>query len=256
MIDDTALAQWLDFAVDAARQAGEVTLRYFQQPLDVMAKSDQSPVTVADRETEATLRRLIGARFPGHAILGEEHGLRPGSEPFRWILDPIDGTRSFVRGVPIYGVLVGLQHEGQCVLGVAHFPALGETVAAARGLGCTWNGRPARTSELDSLSEALVLYTDPHALTPAEHAALGSATRMQRSWGDCWGHILVATGRAEVMLDPRLAVWDCAALYPILREAGGTFTSWRGEPGIEGGSGISTNGPLMEPVLTLLSGLR
>ena len=252
---DESLDILLDFAHDLAWQAGKVTLSYFGTGVVPELKSDQTPVTVADRQSEERMRALIEARFPDHGILGEEFGeTRPGAR-YRWILDPIDGTKSFVQGVPLYGVLVGLERDGEPVLGVCNLPALGEIVAAARGLGCTLNGRRVAVSSVQTLSEAVMLATDR--VSFADHGRddvyyeLEAATRFTRIWGDCYGHILVATGRAEMMLDPVMNVWDCAALLPILQEAGGTFTDWQGVATIHGGNAISTNGHLFEDVMRL-----
>src|SRR5918992_4317853 len=144
--DDVAPRTMLDFAVDAAWQAGKITLEYFQTGTPVERKADASPVTLADRRAEEKLREGIQRTFPDHGILGEEFGEVAGRSPYRWVLDPLDGTRSFIQGVPLYGVMMGLEHQGQPVLGVVHFPALGETVYAAKGEGCYWNGRRARVS--------------------------------------------------------------------------------------------------------------
>jgi myo-inositol-1(or 4)-monophosphatase len=251
----TSLREFLDFAADAAWQAGRVTLAHFQSGVDVEWKSDASPVTIADRGAEELLRRLIERRFPQHAIYGEEFGETSRDSTHRWIVDPIDGTQSFIRGVPLYGVLVGLEIAGDVVVGVACFPAMNEIVAAASGEGCRWNGRRARVSGQTSLAEAVVSYTSSanlDRLRPGAWARLQQETRTQRGWGDCYGHCLVATGRADVMLDPILSPWDCAALVPILREAGGTFTDWTGQLTIHGGNGISTNGALFEQVMDIV----
>jgi histidinol-phosphatase len=256
MTHPTSTRTFLDFAVDAAWQAGQLTLAHFQTGVAVEQKADESPVTVADRGAEELLRRLIESRFPGHAIVGEEYGETDRDSTYRWIIDPIDGTRSFIRGVPLYGVLIGLEIAGEMVVGVAHLPGLGEMLAAAKGEGCRWNGRPARVSEVSRLDRALVVYTDcAHfaAYGRAEAwARIQAASHTQRGWGDCYGHCLVATGRAEVMLDPILSAWDCAALVPILQEAGGTFTDWNGEATIYGRNGFSTNGSLFDQVMRIL----
>jgi histidinol-phosphatase len=243
----------LDFAVDAAWQAGKITLEYFQTRIAIDSKADDSPVTVADRRAEERLRELIAARFPDHGILGEEFGeANPGSRA-RWILDPIDGTASFVRGVPIFGVMVALEIDGDATVGVLNFPALGEMVYAARGEGCYWNGRRARVSEVDDLEDALVLATSVSAMPTYgrgdAYARLEAASRMQRTWGDCYGYALVATGRAEVMLDPVMNIWDTAALLPILEEAGGTLTDWSGVRTHRAPEALATNGRLFERVL-------
>jgi histidinol-phosphatase len=247
---------FLDFAIDAAWQAGQLTLAHFQTRVDIEQKADDSPVTVADRGGEELLRRLIESRFPDHAIYGEEFGQTDRDSSYRWIIDPVDGTRSFVRGVPLYGVLVGLEIAGEVVVGVAHFPALNEMLAAALGEGCWWNGRPARVSDVARLDQAFIVYTDSASFAEYNRAQawarLQEATHTQRGWGDCYGHCLVATGRAEAMFDPIMSAWDCAALVPILQEAGGTFTDWTGEATIYGGDAFSTNGILFDSILETL----
>ena len=255
-----SLRTMLDFAVDAAWQAGKITLEYFQTGTAVEHKADASPVTLADRRAEQKLREYIQLAFPDHGILGEEFGEVIGRSPYRWVLDPLDGTRSFIQGVPMYGVMIGLEHQGHPVLGVVHLPALGETVYAARGDGCYWNGRRAHVSTISQLGEAVVLATSVRSLYEEGRGpvfeSLQGRTRLQRTWGDCYGHILIATGRAEVMLDPILQIWDCAALQPILEEAGGTFTDWQGTPTHTGGNGLSTNGHLFEAVMEIIRSNR
>jgi histidinol phosphatase-like enzyme (inositol monophosphatase family) len=250
------LGALLDFAHQIAWRAGKITLRYFQGDLAVDHKADESPVTVADRESEAFLRAAISARYPDHAILGEEEGLTGGAgASHRWILDPIDGTKSFVRGVPLYGVMVALVREGEPVLGVVNLPAMGEVVYAARGQGTWWNGRPCRVSATASLRESLVVGTIAHGYEEygkgESFQRILKACGLFRTWGDCYGHLLVATGRAEVAIDPIMNVWDSAALFPILQEAGGTFTDWGGTPTIEGDEAFSTNGAVLQELLEL-----
>ena len=253
MIETTELRSQLDFAVGLAREAGAITQKYFQRSFAVQRKADASLVTNADRETESFLRSTIMATFPDDAILGEEEGERQGVSGRRWIIDPIDGTFSFVHGVPLYGVMIGLEIGAESVLGVVNLPALNEIVYAARGLGCFWNGEPARVSSISHLREALLLATDFGSARETEFAdairSLQDRVATRRTWGDCYGHVLVATGRAEIMLDPIMNVWDCAALLPILEEAGGTFTDWRGQRTIHGGNAISTNSLLFEEVM-------
>lgn len=248
----------MEFAVEVAWLAGKITLEYFQTPLLPDVKPDASPVTIADRRAEEAIRDAIAKRFPEHAVLGEEFGTTgPEDAPYRWILDPIDGTLSFVRGVPLYGVMIALEREGAAVVGAVNVPALGEMVCAAKGEGCYWNGRRAKTSGVSRLEEALVLATDVKAMATFGRAAayerLCNASKMQRTWGDCYGHLLVATGRAEVMLDPIMNVWDCAALLPILEEAGGTFTDWSGHATHTAGEALSTNGALFDRVMTIVN---
>lgn len=251
---DAEVRELLDVAVELACSAGDHTLRWFGHRVDHAAKGDGSPVTLADRDTERLLRERIARRFPDHGILGEEFGeANPGAR-VRWILDPIDGTRSFMRGVPLYGVLVGVEVEGKATVGVAHFPALRETVAAGAGLGCTWNGAPCRVSPVTRLADALVLTTDPRAVAgDAGWGALQQKAGTVRGWSDCYGHALVATGRAEVMLDPVMNPWDSAPFLPILTEAGGCFTTREGVATIHGPSALSTNGALHAEVLEALA---
>jgi histidinol-phosphatase len=259
MTDTNSLRELLEFAVEAARDAGKIPLEYFQTELNVRTKPDQSPVTIADKRTEERLRELISARFPGHGIVGEEFGEHNTGSSYRWIIDPIDGTLSFIRGVGLFGLLLGLELDGEMVVGVANLPAINEMVYAATGLGCYWNGRRARVSQISELSAATLLMTDVKSCFASGRGAaykqLSEATKLQRTWGDCYGHILVATGRAEIMLDPIMNPWDCAALLPILQEAGGTFTDWEGNVTIEGGSAISTNRLLFEEVMHVVKGV-
>jgi histidinol-phosphatase len=250
------LASLLEDAQRWAREAGDITLQHFGGRVPFDAKGDGSPVTVADRRAEAHLRQRIGERFPDHTILGEEFGVSHGPGSVTWILDPIDGTRSFMRGVPLYGVLIGVEIEAAPMLGVAYFPALNEMVAAARGQGCYWQGARCRVSSMDTLGPATLLTTDPVSTAASERCrgfgALSKKVDVVRSWGDAYGHALVATGRAEIMVDPILSPWDAAPLYSLLTEAGGQFTDLQGRPDIHGGSGLSTNGALHKAVLAAL----
>lgn len=250
------LRELRDFAADLAWQAGKLTLRYFQTELTPELKADESPVTVADRASERLMRELIETRYPTHSILGEEEGeTRPGAS-YRWILDPIDGTKTFVRGVPLYAVLVGLERDGVPIVGAINLPAMGELLVAAQGEGCTWNGRRAHVSTVSSLHESLLLSTDSESMAPhgreAAYRRLVAATKMQRTWGDAYGYALVATGRAELMLDAVVSIWDCAALLPVLQEAGGTLTDWSGKPTIYADATIATNSLVLAETLALL----
>ncbi len=258
---EPTLEALLHFALDATWQAGRLTLAHFQTGLVAERKADNSPVTIADREAEQKLRRLIQTRWPGHALIGEEYGHaagEAGDTPYTWIIDPIDGTKSFVSGVPLYAVLLALVKDNEPLLGVMHFPGLNETVYAARGRGCYWNGRSARVSDVSRLSDAVLLASDLNALAFAQFGRSGGfqrlmeSTYIQRTWGDAYGYALVATGRAEVMLDPVMAVWDCGPLQVILEEAGGTFTDWQGTPTIYGGEAVATNGALFDQVMALV----
>jgi histidinol-phosphatase len=255
MSDD--LRHRLDVAAQAVWEAGKITLRYFQTALTVELKGDHTPVTAADREAERVLKESLLGAFPRDGFLGEESGERPGESGYVWVVDPVDGTKSFVQGVPLFGVMVGLEDpSGVPVLGVVGIPALDELVTAARGEGCFWNGRKARVTSTTRLADACVVYTsgESHPTPAVERACreIHKRARLSRGWGDCYGHLLVATGRADVMLDPILADWDCVALLPILEEAGGTFTDWGGRRTARGKSGISTNGRLLREVQEII----
>ena len=229
------LNPFYDFITETAYLAGRTTLGYFHAATRHDFKEDDSPVTAADRLAEEFIRGRIEARFPGHAIVGEEFGANEAlGTPFRWFIDPIDGTKSFIRGVPLYAVLIGLEIEGRVEAGAAYFPALDEMVAAATGLGCWWNGRRAHVSGTRDLSRAFLAFTDvrsfPRYGREAAWQRLQDATYYRAGWGDAYGHMLVATGRADLMLDPIMTPWDAAPFPPILREAGGCISSPTGGP--------------------------
>ncbi len=252
----------MEFALDVAKKAGELILGYYQsKSLQVESKRDSSPVTAADREAEALIRTSIVREFPGDGVVGEELGSFPSANGFNWILDPVDGTKSFIHGVPLFGTLIGLEFEKQLVLGACRFPALNEVVYARQGEGAWWqdgNGRerPAHVSPVIRLSDALLCIT-----TISGFQRIGryetfekvrSAVKLTRGWGDCYGHALVATGRADVMIDPLMNPWDAAPFIPILKEAGGHFCDWEGRPSIYSGNGVSVNDALKDSVLDLL----
>jgi histidinol-phosphatase len=240
-----------------ARLTGAVALRHYRSVLHVERKADGSPVTIADRAAEQAARDWVRRTFPEDGVLGEELGEERRGARRRWIIDPIDGTKSFVRGVPLWGSLVALC-EGEMVLaGAAFFPAVDELVVAASGAGCWWNGRRCFVSSVDDLAAATVLTTDERFRDHPERRTgwnrLSSRAEVARSWGDCFGYLLVATGRAEVMCDPLLSPWDAAALQPIITEAGGTFSDWSGVPSAFGGSAIATNRVLGDEARALLA---
>ncbi len=257
------LDQRLELALDAARSAGRITLEYFRrEDLQVERKGDDSPVTEADRRAEEYLRHRITEAFPDDAILGEEMDDRPGTSGFRWILDPIDGTKAFIHGVPLYGTLVAVEHEGRSVLGVIDIPALGECVYAATGQGAWYIAgdqppRPARVSTCDRLAEGLFVTSEVASFEEADchdiYHRLEAAARLSRTWGDCYGYLMVATGRAELMVDPIVNLWDIAPLPPIIEEAGGKFTDFQGQATMYSGQAIATNGPIHDEVLRLVS---
>ncbi|SEL63325.1 histidinol-phosphatase, inositol monophosphatase family [Stigmatella aurantiaca] len=246
----------LQAAAEVARKSGDVALEFFRRGVTVDIKKDGTPVTVADRTAEKTARDWIEAHFPEDGILGEEFGeTRPGARR-RWILDPIDGTKTFIRGVPLWGTLVAVAEGDRILAGAAYFPPVGELLAAAPGQGCFWNDKPVRVSELADLSQAVVLCTDErfqvHPDRGERWRALAARSAMARTWGDCYGYLLVATGRAEVMVDEIMSPWDAAALQPIIEEAGGLFTDWTGKRTAFGGNSIATNAALAQQVREIL----
>ncbi len=253
----TMLDALLDAVQEVARRAGDVAHRHFRTRLTVEAKPDGSPVTIADRSAEQAAREWIERHFPRDGILGEELGLERADATRRWLLDPIDGTKTFIRGVPLWGTLVAVV-EGETVLaGAAYFPAVAELVAAAPGCGAWWNGSPCSVSTVATLGEATVLTTDERFLhDPAQREAwrrLSHQALVSRSWGDCYGYLLVATGRAEAMLDGILNAWDAAPFLPIIEEAGGVLTDWTGTRTAFGRSAVATNRALAGTIRSLLA---
>jgi myo-inositol-1(or 4)-monophosphatase len=250
---------YLDFAVETAYLAGRLTLGTYQTGVQPDIKADASPVTVADRKAEELIRGRIEASYPDHAIVGEEFGTSEHEgASHRWFVDPIDGTKSFVQGVPLYAVLIGLEIEGRVEVGAAYFPALDEMIAAATGEGCWWNGRRARVSDVDSLDQAVVVFSD--VLNFARYGRseawerIKSSTYYRAGLGDAYGYLLVATGRAHIMLDAIMNVWDCGPFPPILSEAGGYFGDWQGNPTIYGNEAMATTQALLPDVLALIEG--
>lgn len=232
-------------ALELARLTGQTALRHFRGAIAVERKGDGSPVTIADREAERSARDWIARRFPDDGILGEEFGETPGTSGRRWLLDPIDGTRTFVRGVPLWGSLIAIIENDTVLAGAACYPAMGEEVAAAPGRGCWHNGARCAVSKVDTLKDSVVLTSDEHlfsdALARRGWDRLAGSSQTVRTWGDCYGYLLVATGRAEVMVDARLNAWDVSCFVPIIQEAGGVITDLAGRTGWNLPSAIATN---------------
>lgn len=252
------LERYLDFARGVVYEAGRLTLGYFYRGLEIIDKADGSPVTVADREAETHIRAAIEKAFPDHGIYGEEHGVK---EPrngcaYTWYIDPIDGTKSFIHGVPLYSNLIGLMRDDENVVGMIQLPALGEQLCAAKGLGTRLNGRLVRVSDVADLSRAVMIATDHREMeTDAPHPGwrkLWEGCRFNRSWGDAYGYYLVASGRAEIMMDPIVAPYDVAPLPVIMREAGGSFTDWKGKESIQSLNGFAVNAALKDTVYKAL----
>ena len=249
-------------AVRLAITAGQSTLRYFcTNGFQVERKSDASPVTIADKEAEQWIRRELETAYAGDAILGEEFGEAGGESEYRWIIDPIDGTKSFISGVPLYSTLVGVTRNGQPSIGVIYIPALDEIVIAAIGHGAWYSQGTdewtrARVSQQTDLGEGLFVTSQVDTFDRRNARAafdrVADAAYVTRTWGDGYGYLLVATGRAEVMVDPIVNPWDVAAVMPVIEEAGGRYTDWNGVPSIQTGNGVGSNGHVHDHVLSML----
>jgi histidinol phosphatase-like enzyme (inositol monophosphatase family) len=264
---DDPVQSRLDWARAITREAGDLTLGYFRRhDLTIEYKADASPVTAADRAAEELLRKRIGERFPDDSILGEEFGAAVGTSGYQWVLDPIDGTKSFVHGVPLYTTLVAVLAEEQPKLGIIYAPACGEMVHAAAGGGCWYSDvrsgdgapTPSRVSSVRLLRESLLLTSEVASFSSGRkkdaistYLNLQKAARLARTWGDGYGYLMVATGRAEVMIDPVMNLWDAAPLQTVIEEAGGRFTDWQGRATVHGGESIATNGLVSDEVLAI-----
>ncbi|HTB81531.1 MAG TPA: histidinol-phosphatase [Opitutaceae bacterium] len=237
------------FAVELAEKSGEFIRPFFASPgLVVETKSDSTPVTQADRGAEELMRGLIREKFPGHGILGEELGAENAGAEFSWVLDPIDGTKSFASACPLFGTLIALLHRGQPVLGVIHQPVLRQLMVGD-GATTTLNGRAVRCRTTTDIAEATLLTSDP--LNPAKYQngaafdAFARRAKLVRTWGDCYGYLLVAGGWADVMCDPVMNPWDIAALIPVVRGAGGVISDWQGRDAVGAKSIVAAATPAL-----------
>jgi histidinol-phosphatase len=247
-----------DLAVEAARRAGRLALGYFDTDVAVEWKADQSPVTVADREAEGLLRSTLLGKFPHDGFLGEESGDQPGTSGFRWVIDPVDGTRSFVRGVPIWATLVGLEYKGEQIAGIADVPPLGQTYRALRGDGAYRNERRIRVSDISGLAESQLFYSSLSWFIKAgrrdDFLHLVGKTQRQRGFGDFYGFVLVAQGSGELMVEHGCHYWDLAATKAIVEEAGGRFTDWDGHADLSRPDVVASNGRIHDVALRALRG--
>ncbi len=248
------LEQELAFAHEVADRASDIAMSYFLGEFEIRQKPDLSPVTIADITVETMIREMVADRFPSDAVTGEEHGEGFGDRI--WIVDPIDGTKNFADGVPIWATLIALQVDGRSVLGMASAPALGERYEAVRGGGARWNGRELRVSER-KLEDAFTVFSsiDDWLGGPREDAFLSLVrdSRRSRGFGDFWGHMLVARGAADLMMEPALRVWDWAAITVIVEEAGGRVTTFQGEEPSDGSSILTSNAVVHDEVVRRLS---
>lgn len=258
-------SEWMaryELAVLAAEDAGRTARRYFPDTTAaefakmIEYKSDASPVTVADREAESSLRASLLTKFPDDGFLGEEFGHKTGSTGFEWIVDPIDGTRSFVRGIPLWATLVGLQYRGEMIAGVVVEPVLGNTYRALRGEGAFKNNQPIHVSKLEQLDRAIMCTSDLSYFSlngrMSAFWAMSQKVERQRGYGDYFGFTLVAQGSADLMLDFGVHAWDIAAVIPLVEEAGGKFTDWTGKQSIQQPDALATNGRLHDASLAIL----
>ncbi len=247
-------------ALEAARAAGAIALGYFRGDLDVTLKADQTPVTRADREAEAAIVARLGVAFPDIGFLGEEFGAQ-GGQRRRWIVDPVDGTKNFVRGLPYWATLIALEEDGEVTLGVVHAPATGDLLWAQRGRGAWANGTRLRVSSVDRLEDAMVVHSSLNLLRPLEggrywdgFVRLVDRTDRQRGFGDYFGYTVVLRGQAECMLEADIKPWDIAPFKILFEEAGGRLTDFAGRPTIYSGTALASNGRLHEAVRALLAG--
>lgn len=246
----------LQFAIYLARTAGKKTLTHFRTDIDIDRKGDDSPVTVADREAEKWMRARIQETYPDHGIVGEEYGTEGERKSIKWILDPVDGTLSFIHGIPLYTTLIGITIDDEPEIGVIYAPATDELCEAGIGLGARHNGQDCRVSNTSLIRKATLLSTDMTTIisegleTPFR--TLLDECRLHRTWGDAYGHMMVATGRADIMFDPLLNIWDAAPLLPIMQEAGGVFLDFSGNAVIDSGHGFSSNEKLAGIVLSAM----
>ncbi len=243
-------------AVEAARAAGEIAMKYYRGGFDVTLKADHTPVTQADREAEEVIAEVLARAFPSHGFLGEELGERGARDP-RWIVDPIDGTKNFVRRIPFWSTLIALEEDGEITVGVVHNPATRELYTARRGAGARLNGAPVRVSDIDDLGRSHLLHAGLNILRAAGHwdafVRLVDATDRQRGFGDYMGYGLVAEGKAEIYLETDLKPWDLAPCKLLVEEAGGRFTDFEGRATIYSGNALATNGRVHDAVLALLA---
>jgi histidinol-phosphatase len=244
-------------AVQAARAAGRIAMTYYRGGFDVTLKADQTPVTQADREAEQVITRMLGQAFPDWGFLGEEFGER-GPQDTRWIIDPIDGTKNFIRRIPIWAVLIGLEERGEVTTGVVFNPVSGDLYTARRGEGAYLNGERIRVSDLGALKDATVLHSGLRLVREAGWwdgmVRLFDAASRTRGFGDYYGYGLVAEGKAEVYVEVDLKPWDVAPVKILVEEAGGRLTDFAGRPSIYDGTVVATNGRLHGEALRLLTG--
>jgi histidinol-phosphatase len=255
-------AEWrnrYEIAIDAARRAGAHAMQYFDRGVSVEWKADSSPVTIADREAEALLRDVLLNAFPSDGFLGEESGEQAGNSGYRWVIDPVDGTKSFIRNIPLWATLIGLEYKGEQIAGVAYLPVIGGTTyRALRGDGAWRDDRRIHVSDIGRLEDATMFYSSLSWFAKAgrdrEFLKLVTLTQRQRGFGDFYGFMLVAQGSGELMAEHGVKAWDVAALKAIVEEAGGKCTNWANEDTIYSPDILASNGKLHDATLAILNG--
>ncbi len=245
-----------ELAIEAAHKAGNLALGYYETTFDIEHKADSSPVTIADKRAEELIRSMVASAFPHDGFLGEEFGDQPGSSGFRWIIDPIDGTKSFIRHIPIWATLLGLEYNGEQIAGVAFAPVFGMTYRAVRGGGAFMNERRIRVSDVSTLADSLLCYSSIGWFTRSGREKafieLANRTSRQRGYGDFYGFVLVAEGAADLMVEHGVNPWDVAATKAIVEEAGGRFTDWDDHSTIHRPDAIASNGKVHAEALSIL----
>lgn len=248
--------EWIEFSKELAQVSGEIIQRYFRKPITVETKADRTPLTIADQGAERSMRTLIQARYPHHGILGEEfETVNPGAA-YQWVLDPIDGTKNFVSGTTLFGTLIGLLKDGRPILGAIHNPITAQFLVGD-GKHCWLNGEPVRVRSCARVEEATLLTTSHWSVFQYQNGpafeALSKRAKMYRTWGDCYGYYLVASGYADIMIDPAMHLWDVVALVPIIEGAGGRITDYYGDDPLSARGAVATAGPLHDEVIRALN---
>jgi len=250
------MQEYIDFCHELAHASGECIMRYFRGDVAVQRKVDASPVTIADREAEDRMRALIMRAYPGHGIIGEEFPAHKPDAEYQWVLDPIDGTKAFISGTFLFGTLIGLMRGGQPIVGAIHHP-VSSHLLVGDGKETRLNGERVRVSDTERLGDALLCCSDFDDVSRYQDGAafqrLMDMTGLNRTWGDCHGYFLLATGYADIMLDPIMHLWDIVALVPVIEGAGGTISDWNGGAALGGKGIIASNGRLHSEVLRRLS---
>jgi myo-inositol-1(or 4)-monophosphatase len=246
----------ISFIEELAQESGAVIRKYFRSGVMVETKGDQTPVTIADRQSEQVMRRMIQQRFPDHGILGEEFETLNPEAKYQWIIDPIDGTKTFVSGTYLFGTLIAMLKDGKPIFGAINNPIVDQFLVGDGNT--TWlNGSPVKVRECSSIEQATLLTTNPltvHQYRDGEaFETFVRRAKIYRTWGDCHGYYLVATGYADIMVDAAMHIWDVAALIPVIEGAGGTITDYYGGDPMSGEGAIATAGPLHEEVLRSLN---